>query len=85
MSPKRKGHSDIHAAARLVQRYSGAVSMGEIYTAIAEGKFDLLVRQSHTRWLCKALGVYFIWGVKSKKLITVLSPRMAASQIRSYA
>jgi hypothetical protein len=84
MGMKRKV-KDTHAAARLIQRYGGQISMGEIYEAMAAGNFNLLCRQSRTRWLCSVRGVYFVWGTRTQKLITVLSPKMAGNQIRSYA
>ena len=77
-----------HAAARFVTRHimhGGKADLGEIYTAMADGKFSMLAKQSNTRLLCKVKEVYFIWSTRSKQLITVLSPEMAASQMRSYA
>lgn len=73
----RKKHRETHAAYRLAVR-APEVDFPTLKTAVAEGQFRYVRRQTASRSLCHAdvgdgVGVYFVINRRNKSIITVLT------------
>lgn len=73
---KKKRMSDAHAAARLVQRLGGDVSMERLRERVQGGEMEFMKRQSTSRSICRVLidgsWIYMVINRKTRSIITVL-------------
>lgn len=78
--------SEVHAASRLVQRYTGLISWEEFKRRVMALDYVAVVQQTTSRWLCRmqvttperAAGVWFVMNRSTKSVITVLTEKKAA-------
>lgn len=81
--PKRRFVPE-HAALRLAQRYEEA-DLIELRRKVADGDFEYVRRQTHTRSICRTLlssgPVWFVLNRKTGAVVTVLTESQAADNI----